>query len=115
MQRGGSQARLQILHRTKSFSVLQLVDAMTSALTSYYERRILNCVDNRAQAWESKYYMPPDKIQGLECTQTNEAEYSVKHEKGEECVVNHEIGACTCPQSIDGTLCKHHHGIGSAK
>ncbi|KAL1450659.1 hypothetical protein WDU94_002998 [Cyamophila willieti] len=101
----------QILQRTKSFNIPQLVDAMTSALSSYYERRILNCVNNKAQAWETKYYMPTEKIQGLNCTKTTEMEYSVRNEKGEESLVNHEIGACTCPRSIDGTLCKHQYAV----
>uniref|UniRef100_A0A8D8YQP4 SWIM-type domain-containing protein n=1 Tax=Cacopsylla melanoneura TaxID=428564 RepID=A0A8D8YQP4_9HEMI len=101
----------QILHRTKSFNILQLVDTLTSALTGYYETRLLNCVHNRAQSWESKFYMPAERIQGLECSQYSDTEYIVRHPKGEEYLVNHEIGACTCAASMDGTLCKHQYAV----
>ncbi|KAL1450375.1 hypothetical protein WDU94_002747 [Cyamophila willieti] len=101
----------QILHRTKSFNILQLVDTLTTALTGYYETRLLNCVNNRAQSWESKYYMPADRIQELNCSQSSETEYIVRHPKGDEYLVNQEIGACTCAASMDGTLCKHQYAV----
>jgi len=68
----------KILKRTKAFSVVQLFDILTKIFDSFYERKLIDIVNNRIEGYTKiKYFIDENKIKKLVVTKINNHEYKV--------------------------------------
>jgi len=101
----------KILKRTKAFSVVQLFDILTNLFTSYYERKLIDIVNNRSEGFTNmKYFIDENKIKNLVVTKTSNSEYEVDS-CGKTYYVDYSVGNCSCPVGKHGAPCKHQYAV----
>ncbi|KAJ8896585.1 hypothetical protein PR048_001929 [Dryococelus australis] len=101
----------RILKCTKAFNVIQLFDFLIKNFSSYYERIIIDMINNRTEdMMKSKYFVADDEIQNLGCHQISESCYAVM--SGDDTYfVDFALETCTCPVGREGSSCKHQYAV----
>jgi len=66
----------KILKRTKAFSFVQLFDISTKIFDSFYERILIDIVNNRFEVYtKNNYFIDENKIKNLDVTKINDQEH----------------------------------------
>ena len=106
-----------IFNRVKAYNHVQMFSFVTECLELYYTRKLLSVAHNRIDRYISI------KFQGLKSANISRehitlldseaATYLVasQTERGVKCLVNMELGVCSCNAGRDGSPCSHQAAI----
>jgi hypothetical protein len=98
-----------IFQRTRTFTLMQMLDFLTERFCAYYERRLLDYIRGGQQRAPSKF--PPYANQRI--VQITEDVFEVSGDDNDGCVycINIATAMCTCNDATLGKLCKHIHYV----
>jgi len=77
-------------------NIKKLFDILTKIFDSFYERKLIDIVNNRFEGYtKMKYFIDENKIKKLVVTKINNQEYQVDS-KGKKYYVDYTVGNFTC-------------------
>jgi hypothetical protein len=104
----------KVLHRTKAFNVLQLIDFIVTRLEVHYQCRLVDVANNRLDVSRTSRVIASNSA--IDITSIKKLEndtYEVPSEKSPEVTytVNMSVGCCTCYVGHTGGPCKHQSAV----